>query len=77
MKFANFAANLTRQRPNVVTQHGFQFRYLTAMADVLELLQAGLSTLKSGQLPDGNLLKALVSKVCRCFPLATVTIHRN
>lgn len=33
------------------------------MADVLELLQAGLSKLKSGQLPDANLLKALVSKV--------------
>lgn len=35
------------------------------MADVIDLLQAGLTALTSGQLPDANLIKALVSKVLR------------
>ena len=33
------------------------------MADVLALLQEGLTTLKSGQVPDVNFLKVLVSRV--------------
>ena len=35
------------------------------MADVVPLLKQGLSTLKSGQLPEVSLLRALVSKVTK------------
>ena len=33
------------------------------MADVLALLQEGLSSVKSGNIPDASFLKALMSKV--------------
>lgn len=33
------------------------------MADVLALLQEGLSSVKSGNIPDASFLKALISKV--------------
>ena len=33
------------------------------MTDVVPLLKQGLSTMKSGQIPEISLLKALVSKV--------------
>jgi len=36
------------------------------MADVLALMQEGLSTLQSGRMPDASFLKALVSKVAGC-----------
>lgn len=36
------------------------------MADVLGLMQEGLSTLQSGRMPDASFLKALVSKVAGC-----------
>ena len=41
--------------------------FLISMADVLALLQEGLTTLGSGQVPDVGFLKVLVSRVRRGF----------